>query len=276
MSGFSIDWLDLREPADRRARDERLRARAAGWLQEIQPPTKERIVVDLGAGTGATLRALIELQGNQPEAPIWRLVDQDEELLAAARRRHGDSHRLELCPADLALTAALPLDNVSLITASALFDLVSEQFLSEFIAELQSRRRQQRFAVYAALNYDGTTLWSRDHGMDAAVLEAFNRDQHRDKGFGPALGPEAGACMQQLLSQAGFAVEVASSPWLLHGDDENDARLMQALIEGIASAVAADTELDPTALADWKEFRQKNVIACSCEVGHSDLLALPE
>ncbi len=40
MSGFSLDWLDLRETADRRARDAGLLARAKHWLRG--DPSSER------------------------------------------------------------------------------------------------------------------------------------------------------------------------------------------------------------------------------------------
>ena len=57
MSGFSTDWLDLREDADRRARDRQLLVRARQWLHRDVPATQAPVVVDLGAGTGSTLRA---------------------------------------------------------------------------------------------------------------------------------------------------------------------------------------------------------------------------
>src|SRR6185312_14115446 len=66
MSKFSADWLALREPADRAARDRGLARRFAAAL-----PPRPRII-DLGAGTGATARALAPFV-----AGTWILVDRD-------------------------------------------------------------------------------------------------------------------------------------------------------------------------------------------------------
>ena len=269
MSGFSIDWLNLREDADRRARDSALRERALAWLEDGRSPVQEPIVVDLGAGTGSTLRALAVPSG----MPLnWRLVDHDQALLAEASRRHGSMQRVETCSADLSHIETLPLVGARLVTASALFDLVSAEFIEALAGMLQTQCQQSPVGIYAALNYDGLTQWTPAHPLDDLVLEAFNRDQRQDKGFGPALGPEAGPVMQKLFAQAGFEVYSASSPWLL---DDADHQMVAALITGIAGAVAGSPGLDAIALADWVRFRQANATSGTCTVGHTDLLALP-
>ena len=79
MSGFSADWLSLREPADLRSRDEELAD--ALRTRFLQRDTVS--VVDLGCGTGANLRALAPLL---PETQWWTLVDYDPALLLAAKR----------------------------------------------------------------------------------------------------------------------------------------------------------------------------------------------
>ncbi|PTY38247.1 hypothetical protein BGP77_17565 [Saccharospirillum sp. MSK14-1] len=265
MSGFSIDWLDLREAADRRARDNSLRAQAMQWLAGDETP----VAVDLGAGTGSTLRALT---ASNPQALIWRLVDNDTALLDEAVRRHGETHRIEPCKADLSALASLPLQGARLVTASALFDLVSEHFLATLAAELKDQNQQHSIGLYAALNYDGTTQWTPQHPLDNTVLAAFNQDQRTDKGFGPALGPDSGAVLQRLFTEAGFRVYLASSPWTLDGADQ---AMVAELITGIASAVADHPDIHPSTLEDWVQFRQSNAASGTCVVGHTDVLALP-
>jgi len=73
---FSADWLSLREGADRAARDQGLVAALAAWAKARGALD----VVDIGAGTGATLRTL------HPILPgaRWRLVDHDAGLLRLA------------------------------------------------------------------------------------------------------------------------------------------------------------------------------------------------
>ena len=77
MSGFSASWLALREPYDRRARNaDVLNAMAARFREQ-----SSIAVVDLGCGTGSTLRAI---SPRLPAQQNWRLVDNDLSLLAHA------------------------------------------------------------------------------------------------------------------------------------------------------------------------------------------------
>lgn len=273
MSGFSIDWLDLREAADRRARDTGLLDMAMAWLQSHATPSPAPVVLDLGAGTGSTLRALTHRQNTSTSPLTWRLVDNDETLLAEALRRHGDSHALEICPADLAEVNRLPYQDVRLVTASALFDLVSETFVRELATALTDASRPAPVGVYAALNYDGTTQWTPAHPLDEDVLSVFNQDQRKDKGFGPALGPDASNCIIAVFSALGYQVHVGSSPWQLTG---KDAAMVDALVTGISAAVAEQAVLDPVALEEWTRFRKAHLATGTCTVGHTDLLVLPD
>lgn len=269
MSGFSIDWLDLREDADRRARDSHLRDQAVEWLSAGTSQDDSTVIVDLGAGTGSTLRTLAV-----PGHPglTWRLVDHDEALLGEACRRHDNTLRIEACIADLSRIDTLPLEGAKLVTASALFDLVSAGFIDQLATVLQAQSRRTPVGLYAALNYDGHTRWTPEHPLDQSVLEAFNRDQRTDKGFGLALGPDAGRVIENRFTSAGFRVSVASSPWELDGDDQ---AMVDALIVGIAGAVADAPGMDADALSDWVRFRQANSATGTCTVGHTDVLALP-
>jgi SAM-dependent methyltransferase len=266
MTGFSISWLDLRESADHAARDKPL-ARAA--LQFLDKP-HGALLVDLGAGTGSTLRALSALAPAGGTYIVWRLVDHDGALLDEALRRHGTHCVIEDHQCDLRHVAELPLGGATLVSASALFDLASPDFASALLARLQG----QGTALYAALNYDGRTQWTPSHPLDAAVLDAFNRDQRTDKGLGsgPALGPDACAWLQSHCEALGYAVQTADSAWQL---GPQDAALVRELIVGMARAVAVKYDLDADALHDWKTFRLAHADAGTCLVGHLDLLAVP-
>ena len=91
MTGFSADWLALREPADHRARDPATLTRVVAHLARLALPE----IVDLGCGSGSNLRALAPRLGARQR---WRLVDNDAALLDAAREaliRWADAHRLD-------------------------------------------------------------------------------------------------------------------------------------------------------------------------------------
>jgi SAM-dependent methyltransferase len=260
MSGFTTSWLDLREPADRAARDGDLLGLVAEFLDAAEDP----LVVDLGCGTGSTLRAVAPRLA-KPVA--WRLVDADAGLLDEARRRAG-GETVETVEMNLSGNVLFPFSDATLVTASALLDLVSEAWIARLVATLSSRRA----ALYSALTYDGTTEWDPVHPLDAAVLAAFNRDQRRDKGFGPALGPTAGAVIEKTLDRAGYRVIARPSPWRL-GPDE--APLVAELARGMATAVTGEGGLDREAVDDWLAFRLEHAADGRCTVGHQDVFAVP-
>ncbi|HTH97535.1 MAG TPA: class I SAM-dependent methyltransferase [Stellaceae bacterium] len=262
MAGFDTTWLDLREPADRRARDTGLARDAARILAK-----PVALAVDLGCGTGSTARALSPFLSG----PIrWRLVDNDPRLLAAAVARLGPSTQCsgaEAVQLDLTQIDALPVTDASLVTASALFDLCS----ADFIRRLAARLAPQRIGLYAALNYDGIVTWDEAHPLDGEVVALFNRHQQTDKGFGPALGPHAAAKLTESFRQLGYAVAEAQSPWILSAGDE---MLQAECMRGMAGAVAELAVLAPDALQAWLDWR---LDACrrgaTCHVGHVDILA---
>lgn len=266
MSGFSIAWLDLREGADFAARDKNLVIELLRWLgQATDPISPDRILVDLGAGTGSTLRALTKLGADNI---VWRLVDLDGKLLDEALRRHGRKFLIEDYQSDLTIVNELPLTGVDVVSASALFDLASAEFIDTLTARIDARKT----AVYAALNYDGTTTWTPSHPLDETVLNAFNQDQRRDKGFGPALGPDCTSYLQRVLENRGYRVTLKPSPWQLSAKDH---AMLSELIDGIASAVSEGYGLNADELADWKDFRVTHIADGTCTLGHWDLLALP-
>lgn len=140
---FEAEWLALREPADRAARDPALLAAAVqvaegGW------------VLDLGCGTGSTARAFASVGGR---VAGWRLFDGDARLLAEAVARTPGAEGVE---GDLADLPALPLEGIGLVTASALLDLVSHAW----IEGLAARLAEAGVGFYAALSVDGRMAWT--------------------------------------------------------------------------------------------------------------------
>lgn len=249
--GFSADWLALREPADRAARDPALAVAAAGAAGPLP------LILDLGCGTGSTRRAL---DGLLPQGTRWRMVDNDPALLRLAA-----APGVETVAADLTRLEVLPWDGVTLVTCSALLDLVSDAWLARLTDILSSRR----LPFYAALSYDGRMTWAPPDPADAAVTAAFNRHQTGDKGFGPALGPQAASAAATRLAASGFSVTTADSPWQI---SPPDARLQEALLAGIGAAAA---EAGEEAAPAWTARRRAAVSGSLLVVGHLDLLARP-
>lgn len=246
---FDTAWLYLREPADHAARDAELLREFVKTLPTDRIPR----ITDLGSGTGSTHRAVAPLV---PKAD-WLLTDNDPALLAEARRRAPDV-RVEQIDLSDNLDGALAHESDA-ITASALIDLVSAEWLDTLVGLANGR------TLYIALTYDGREAWAPHHEADTAIFKAFEAHQRGDKGFGPSLGSQSIPYLQTALTEAGYAVRIASSAWKL-----KSSPLMAALAEGIASA-AAQAGVPPETTNQWLQARKT---ADFCEVGHIDLLAV--
>lgn len=279
MSGFDPKWLHLREPVDHRSRNKALLAEMAATFADRDSLS----IVDLGCGLGSNLRGL---SAHLPQRQQWRLVDYDAALLAAAREellgwadsgsrsgddimieKNGRAMRVSFVQADLAQDLAGALDPApDLVTAAALFDLCSREWIGRFAGEVSARKA----VFYTSLTYDGREVWQPAHSADSPVLAAFHADQITDKGFGRSAGPEAPQALLNAFKERRYAVSAADSFWRL---DVGDAPLIHALAEGIGAAVQGCDHLDAEAVASWLEARLQPGVTCM--IGHRDCLCRP-
>jgi SAM-dependent methyltransferase len=276
MSGFDAKWLDVREPADHRSRNEELARSLTRHLGR-----RDRIcVLDLGCGTGSNLRATAPLLAAEQH---WTLVDHDQALLdAAIARLSAWASEAERRDSQLVLSKggkrivvrfrradlARDLEAVfevrpDLVTASALFDLVSADFIAAVAAEVV----RSRAAFYTVLTYNGMQRWTPKHEEDAAMASAFRAHQVSDKGFGAAAGPMAPALLAAAFDAAGYAVSEGDSTWRLEAGDEP---LIADLVPGFVAAVRETSLVPESDVADWLKVHRTGAL-----VGHTDTLAFP-
>lgn len=276
---FEADWLALREPADHAARDPVLTSALAQALAARDRPIR---IVDLGCGAGSNLRALAPHL-----APVqsWRLVDHDPALLARARETltawaetastvgddlfltQGQSRiAVSFLEADLAADLSSALGEApDLVTAAALFDLVSAAAIERIVDEVAARGA----LFHTALSYDGQEEWQPPHAADAAMQAAFLHHLSQDKGLGPAAGVRATDLLAEAFRRRDYEVRTAPSLWRLGSGED---ALRRALAAGKAAAVS-ETGLVPAAdVESWRAHRAEDGMAA---IGHSDLLALP-
>ena len=289
MSGFSADWLRLREPFDVAARDRELTLGFAAALKHRQP--EQCRIIDLAAGSGANFRVLAPLLNVDQD---WLLVDCDPALLNAqaeeivhwSRREtwrcekpnqsitvHAgmSTWRAHAWSLDLAQTLdQLDFTACDAVTTTAFLDIVSADWIETFCQRLV----RSQLPLLATLTVDGRRVWTPGHPSDALIEAAFRRHQTRNKGFGPALGPLATTQIANRLSAAGYTVTTMSSDWHVGTMDREMLRRMAE------ESVAVALETDPSAAAlcdDWLAQRatQIDAGALTLNIGHIDLLALP-
>lgn len=258
MSGFSAEWLALREPHDQSARSTMVLDALAETVRDA--PSVQ--VVDLACGTGSTMRAI---SPRLPPRQSWLLVDNNLSLLARAPMQDN----VTTVAIDIAQDLELALDGpVDLVTTSALLDLVSGEWLERFAVEIAVRK----LPVYAALTYDGRVAFDPVDRLDEAVIGAVNRHQRTDKGFGLALGPEGAEIAIRRFRQLSYSVIDAPSDWAL---GPGDHQFQSALLAGWALAAREIGSVPAAEIADWLTRRGAHVAAgvSSIRVGHSDFLA---
>ncbi len=281
MSGFSADWLRLREPFDHAAR-EAAQAQLGPMAAACAPGPLQ--VVELGCGTGSNLRYLAPRLGGSQH---WQVFDHDDALLdawpeALQAWAGRDGHRVRACGEvlhvegegfaarvqrrrlDLATHLhAVPWAGAGLVCAAALIDLVSADWLDRLVAHCNAAGAD----LLLALSVDGRLDWSPADPADAAVAACFEQHQRRDKGFGPALGPQAPVEAAGRLVAAGYRVQQARSDWVATG------ALQSALIDGMAQAAEAQAPALRAAVRAWQTRRQALGASSSLRVGHVDILA---
>jgi hypothetical protein len=265
MSGFSADWLALREPYDLSARN--LMVLDAVVAAFAKHPSVS--IVDLACGTGSTVRALAP---RLPNRQTWRLADNDLSLLArAAGMVVPGVAQVTAVPLDLNRDLEAALDGqVDLLTTSALLDLVSADWLERLAVETVVRS----VPIYAALSYDGRIVFDPIDDADAEIVAAVNAHQRTDKGFGPALGPDAAQAAVVRFESLGYQVIHGMSDWMF-GPDDRDVQLETC--SGWAGAARETGAISLEAAAGWLTRRRDAIAAgaSSIQVGHVDLFARP-
>jgi SAM-dependent methyltransferase len=275
---FSADWLALREPADHAAVNPEVRTALSNLFAK-----KDHInIVDLGCGAGSNLRGTWSAL---PRWQNWTLVDYDPKLLAAAReslsswadtaKMIGD--KLTLTKGDAHLTVMFQQADLSsgdfsdvvkdadLVTAAALFDLVSVQAIEKLAATIVANKQ----VFFTVLTYDGHARWTPEHPADAAMRDAFNAHQRSNKGFGPAAGPGGTTALAKAFYARNYRVLRGTSPWIV---DKSYGLLRADLDKGFAGAVRETGKVEPAIIDSWLKLKTSSPDGITI-IGHEDLLA---
>ncbi|GAB7039505.1 MULTISPECIES: class I SAM-dependent methyltransferase [Catenuloplanes] len=266
---YASTWLDLREPADAAARATELADELRGRLADVPDP----VILDLGCGTGSMARWLApRLDGRQH----WILQDRDPDLLgvaAASMIGSGGAITVETRQGDITELSAADLEGVSLVTASALLDLLD----ADDAARLAGACAESGTPALLTLSVSGLAELSPAEPLDGPLNSAFNEHLRQHVAGRTLLGAEAVEVISAAFEERGATVHARPSRWHL-GPDRRE--LIAEWLRGWVTA--ASTRLGRAASVEHEideYLRRRLAQAAAGEltvvVHHTDLLALP-
>ena len=205
-----------------------------------------------------------------PGPQHWVLHDRDAELLALAEGRARRGVTVETRLSDVTRLGRDELAGATLVTASALLDLLTRDELTRLIDVCAGAG----CPVLFALSVTGRVQLLPPDPLDARIAAAFNAHQRRLTPRGRLLGPDAVEAAVEGFRGMGAEVVVRPSPWQL-GAAESDLAG-----EWLTGWVDAACEQEPALVSEADLYRRRRLSeaaagALSVTVGHADLLVLP-
>jgi hypothetical protein len=231
------------------------------------------VIHDLGGGSGAMGRWLAPLlRGPQH----WVVHDRDAELLEIAvadvpgRAADGTAVTVETRQSDITWLQPDDLADATLITASALLDLMTGDELDGLVAMCAG----VGCPVLLTLSVVGRVELTPTDPLDARVAAAFDAHQRRGTSGGRLLGPDAVAAAVEGFGRVGADVVLRPSPWLLGADDA------ELTAEWFTGWVAAACEQQPEFATESDAYARRRLVEAAARklavtVDHADLLVVP-
>jgi hypothetical protein len=265
----SPGWLALREPADAEARARDL----AEVLERVLQASGPRVIHDLGCGTGAMGRWLAPLLAGPQH---WVLHDRDVDLLALAAAdlpgpaADGAPVTVEAQHGDIARMHARDLAGVTLVTASALLDLLTVDELDR----LAGLCAEIGCPVLLTLSVVGHVEIAPAEPLDRRVAAAFDAHQRRATKRGRLLGPDAVGFAVEAFRRLGAEVLVRPSPWRL--GPAHSALTAEWFTGWVGAACEQEIGLaGECELYARRRLEQASAGELAVTVDHADLLVLP-
>lgn len=251
------DWLALREPADAAARSRE--------LVERLPGADSHVIHDLGCGTGSMGRWLAPLLSGPQH---WVVHDRDADLLAVAAADLPRAASVTVEPRQSDITELVPrdLEGATLITASALLDMLTGDELARLVGACGGAGCPSLIT----LSVVGRVELTPENPLDRPVMDAFNAHQRR-KGL---LGPDAAEAAREQFNALGAEVLVRPSPWRL------GASVAELAAEWFSGWVGAACEQDPDLATEADAYTRERLAQARAGqlqvvVEHADMLVLP-
>ncbi len=281
-------WLNDRYPFDSEARDKSLEAKVLEYLK----PKEDLQLLDVGAGTGSnTLYLMDKIKSNQH----WYLVEQDASFKSVFFRRVEDYatfHKYEWNLSNntiqvstptkklsfefiegslLEIAELMPLENIDLVLANAVFDLFSKQQIQQFLTPIL----QKEIACYFTLNYKSQSFHPEDP-FDTTYLSLYDEHMERPQVMGTATGKMVGPSLVDCL-ETFQTVEQAISTWQIQKGDIKMHYYLLSFMENALQELNLQKEVK-TLLPKWIQRKKDLVITRQLElrVEHWDIFSYPK
>lgn len=266
---YASSWLDLREPADAAARATELIDVLRGHLAGVPDP----VILDIGCGTGSMARWLAPRLGGRQH---WIMQDHDADLLdfaAASMIGTGAAITVETRQGDITKLAAADLEGVSLVTASALLDLLDANDAGR-IAEACIASGTPALLT---LSVSGRAELTPAEPLDGPLNSAFNAHLRHHVAGRTLLGADAAETVAAAFTERGATVQVVPSLWRLGPDQRAlTAEWLRGWVAAASTRLGRDAAVEHE-IDDYLSRRLAQAAAgeLAVTVHHADLLALP-
>lgn len=258
MDHADVRYLESKRTVDERARSRRVRDR----LLDALPPAPS--VLDVGAGTGAMLAALLSWGLREG---TYRGIDRSGALIRHARGTWPDrlADEFEVASREDGfvvdqLSVAFETGDVldmkegasDLVVAQALLDLVPPV---EAVDAIERALRGGGLA-YLPITFDGVSIFRPAHPDDEAVVDAYHVAIDREPGRNSRAGREL---LDHLDERRGSLLAVDSSDWIVRprgGAYPGDEAYFLGRVLDFVEAALAGTGVDA---ADWLSDRRRQL-----------------
>jgi hypothetical protein len=210
-----------------------------------------------------------------PGTQHWVVHDRDADLLELAlanrpgQASDGGAVTVEPRQSDLTRLRADDLAGASLITASALLDMLTADELAGLVAVSAGAG----CPVLLTLSVVGRVQLDPPDPLDRPLAAAFNDHQRRVTERGRLLGPDAVEFAVSEFGRLGREVALRESPWRLGA---SEAELIAEWFTGwVGAACEQRPELPETDAYAHRRLEQAREGRLRVTVGHADLLVLP-
>jgi hypothetical protein len=211
-----------------------------------------------------------------PGPQHWVVHDRDPDLLEVAAAglpalaAHGAAVSVEANQTDITRLDPGELADASLVTASGLLDLLTEDELAGLVKLCVGAG----CPALLTLTVGGRVELTPPDPLDRRVAAAFDAHQRRTTEAGRLLGPDAVAVAREEFSRLGWDALIRPSPWRLGASQAGLAA--EWLIGWVSAACEQQVEL----VAETEAYTRRRLAEAragqlTVTVAHADLLVLP-